>query len=605
MDCANKKIANHLRSFAQMTPRADALQLVLKQELPSIDFHSETVEYLFGALKSDEVTGDEVCEAVGPFLYSHGVVSDDDAKREVCHKIFKRLQGDGFWSRESDAVGISGMPIGDKIRQRKAQAQQVHAEQSQLSGEVVVGLDAWLEKLQLTTYRVKANAWCKDKGIVDVEEIIENAEDFSQALGLKTLQQRRVMKARKDKSMQETAHESVATDEQSGHKGPRPPPVLRVQSIKDIGDPKNPYQLVEKIGQGVSAAVYKAVRFEDGDFKDYAVKAVSLAKLKLHGDFSGMIVKLKQETSILFTLRHKNIVSLYDVIEEKDSILYLVMELSGGDLHSHIVKNERMLEDDARVVFVQLVDALKHIHAKGIVHRDIKPENILIHKSTSTHLHVKITDFGQSKLVDDGYTMAKTTVGTREYWAPEVFGSTCYDEKADLWSLGVVLYVMLEGTYPFDDHGKTMEEQIRNAEVEFKTPNRPSKQAQEIITGLIKVSPQDRLTLKQLSEMPWFQHDSHGNGALGNEMHMVTESGVLRERGWEETIRLPRDPQHVKQFRAALQQFTLKFKHGATLSGKKKVSVTWRTDDKAARDELYRLLSDCFPGHSFLDGGPT
>merc|ERR1719191_1439783 len=131
------------------------------------------------------------------------------------------------------------------------------------------------------------------------------------------------------------------------------------------------------------------------------------------------------------------------------------MELvGGGELFDHIVGRGRLPEDEARYVFLQIVEGLKYIHSKNIIHRDLKPENILIDQKHSRQglLEVKLSDFGHSKLINDGYSTALTRVGTPQYWAPEVSdpakAALGYTQAVDLWSLGVVLYVMLIGSYP-------------------------------------------------------------------------------------------------------------------------------------------------------------
>merc|ERR1719191_1888950 len=175
------------------------------------------------------------------------------------------------------------------------------------------------------------------------------------------------------------------------------------------------------------------------------------------------------------------------------------MELvGGGELFDHIVGRGRLPEDEARYVFLQIVEGLKYIHSKNIIHRDLKPENILIDQKHSRQglLEIKLSDFGHSKLVRDGYSTALTRVGTPQYWAPEVseadmLGPEGYDERVDLWSLGVVLYVMLVGTYPFDGVSAPIEHQRRAANFQFEG----NAQAENLLRSLICVDPKKRLSL--------------------------------------------------------------------------------------------------------------
>ncbi|CAK0904844.1 unnamed protein product, partial [Prorocentrum cordatum] len=152
---------------------------------------------------------------------------------------------------------------------------------------------------------------------------------------------------------------------------------------------------------------------------------------------------------------------------------------------------------------------------RGVIHRDIKPENVLVVRSSphpesgSSLLDVKIADFGLSKVVRDGVSLAKTFVGTPQYWAPEVLdvqerGGT-YGPAADLWGLGVVLFVMLCGRYPFDGHDKPMQDQIRAASFNTKTSRwrSISAEAKDLVRGVLRVSPSERLRLEGCFCHPW------------------------------------------------------------------------------------------------------
>eukprot|EP00928_Gymnodinium_smaydae_P022724 TRINITY_DN18991_c0_g1_i1.p1 TRINITY_DN18991_c0_g1~~TRINITY_DN18991_c0_g1_i1.p1 ORF type:complete len:420 (-),score=65.51 TRINITY_DN18991_c0_g1_i1:25-1284(-) len=215
---------------------------------------------------------------------------------------------------------------------------------------------------------------------------------------------------------------------------------------------------------------------------------------------------------ILYGLRHPRIVSLLDVIEETDH-LFLVMEMvRGGELFDYIVSRGTLGEPGARNIFLQITEALKYVHSKDIVYRDLKPENILIVESErdETKIQIKLSDFGHSKLINDGYSTALTRVGTPQYWAPEVsdhrLAAGGYTQSVDLWSLGVVLYVMLMGSYPFDGVREPIERQIQNPQLCFTsaiTGRVPSRAAQELMCSLIKVRAKDRLPLDGCLKHAW------------------------------------------------------------------------------------------------------
>merc|ERR1719203_2502289 len=150
---------------------------------------------------------------------------------------------------------------------------------------------------------------------------------------------------------------------------------------------------------------------------------------------------MSKEVSLLLQLQHERVVRLHDVWET-DKTMILVMELMECSLFDLVFDRGRLASDEARHVFVQVVEGLKFIHSKHIVHRDLKPENILVcsEPSSQGYPEVKISDFGHSKLIHDGYTRACSFVGTDRYWAPEVAATRgvrrsgeSYDERADLW----------------------------------------------------------------------------------------------------------------------------------------------------------------------------
>ena len=140
----------------------------------------------------------------------------------------------------------------------------------------------------------------------------------------------------------------------------------------------------------------------------------------------------------------------FNIKEANAKLPYIYIFVEGGELCQLLLQEGALPEHEARYIFLQMVLGLRYIHSKGVAHRDLKPENVLMDLQASRPglREVKISDFGHSKLVQDGLTQGVTRIGTPQFWAPEVADpKTCalgYDERVDLWSLGVVLYVMLE-----------------------------------------------------------------------------------------------------------------------------------------------------------------
>ncbi|KAJ3107161.1 Protein kinase [Phlyctochytrium bullatum] len=159
-----------------------------------------------------------------------------------------------------------------------------------------------------------------------------------------------------------------------------------------------------------------------------------------------MVGRLKREIQYLKQLRHPHIIKLYEVITTPTDII-LVIEYAGGELFNYIVERGRMTEDDSRRFFQQIICAVEYCHEHKIVHRDLKPENVLLDDWNQ----VKIGDFGLSNIMADG-DFLKTSCGSPNYAAPEVISGRLYEgPEVDVWSCGVILYVMLCGRLPFDD----------------------------------------------------------------------------------------------------------------------------------------------------------
>lgn len=281
-----------------------------------------------------------------------------------------------------------------------------------------------------------------------------------------------------------------------------------------FGPSGDQHEIGEELGAGAAARVFACVRVSTRE--QLAVKVINLQRLQLLGDLEQHIEKLDREVQILRVLRHERVVNLHNV-HRTANWYFLVMErIRGGELFDQIVQNKSLTETESRYVFRQLLEGVGYMHAKNVIHRDLKPENILIVKSrpigppgTGHFRDVKIADFGLSKVISETTSFAKTLVGTPQYYAPEVLnvqnGGGTYDQAADLWGLGVVLYVMLSGRYPFDGKKAPLEEQIRTASFNMSTKRwaNISEVGKELVQGLLRVDPRERLRLEHCACHPW------------------------------------------------------------------------------------------------------
>lgn len=191
----------------------------------------------------------------------------------------------------------------------------------------------------------------------------------------------------------------------------------------------------------------------------------------------------------------------YTVIKTQTEII-MVLEYAAGELFDYIVQNGRMKEPEARRFFQQMLCAVEYCHRHKIVHRDLKPENLLL----DDNLNVKIADFGLSNIMTDG-NFLKTSCGSPNYAAPEVIGGKLYaGPEVDVWSCGVILYVLLVGRLPFDDeHIPSLFAKI--ARGTYSIPQWMPSGAASLIKRMLVVNPVQRATIDEIRQDPWFLTD--------------------------------------------------------------------------------------------------
>jgi serine/threonine protein kinase len=203
-------------------------------------------------------------------------------------------------------------------------------------------------------------------------------------------------------------------------------------------------------------------------------------------------------------MHHDHIINLYDVFDE-DSYYYLVTELMlGGELFDRIVTKTFYNEKEARDVCKILFEALDYCHSKNVAHRDLKPENLLL-VSRSDDKNIKIADFGFAKKVTSSKCLV-TQCGTPGYVAPEILYGVPYGVKADMWSLGVITYILLGGYPPFiEQNQRELFKKIKRGEYEFHAEywRNISPEAKNLITKLLTVDPDKRLSARKALEDPW------------------------------------------------------------------------------------------------------
>ncbi|XP_029951780.1 serine/threonine-protein kinase H1 homolog [Salarias fasciatus] len=214
----------------------------------------------------------------------------------------------------------------------------------------------------------------------------------------------------------------------------------------------------------------------------------------------------ESELCVLRRVRHTNIIQLMEVFETAERV-YMVMELAtGGELFDRIIARGSFTERDATRVLQMVLDGVKYLHTLGITHRDLKPENLLYYHPGADS-KIIITDFGLASSRKKGdECLMKTTCGTPEYIAPEILVRKPYTNAVDMWALGVISYILLSGTMPFeDDNRMRLYRQILKGKYSFSGEPWPSVSnlAKDFVERILTVDPSERLTAGQALKHPW------------------------------------------------------------------------------------------------------
>ncbi|XP_030439117.1 serine/threonine-protein kinase ULK1 isoform X4 [Gopherus evgoodei] len=256
------------------------------------------------------------------------------------------------------------------------------------------------------------------------------------------------------------------------------------------------------IGHGAFAVVFKG-RHKEKPGLEVAVKCINKKNLAKSQTLLGKEIKILKE------LKHENIVALYDFQEMANSV-YLVMEYcNGGDLADYLHTMRTLSEDTIRLFLQQIAGAMKMLHSKGIIHRDLKPQNILLSyaggkKSNPNNIRIKIADFGFARYLQSNM-MAATLCGSPMYMAPEVIMSQHYDAKADLWSIGTIIYQCLTGKAPFQA-SSPQDLRLFYEKNKMLMPNIPretSSHLRQLLLGLLQRNHKDRMDFDEFFHHPF------------------------------------------------------------------------------------------------------
>lgn len=271
---------------------------------------------------------------------------------------------------------------------------------------------------------------------------------------------------------------------------------------------KSKYKMGGQIGEGAYSKVFVATSYADQ--RKVAVKVVNKRPDKPKDDEN-----LRKEVEILQQLKHPNIVSCLDFFEDK-KCFHVVMEfLQGGEVFDKLVQKQHYSELEARELVLVLLNAIKYCHDRSIVHRDLKCENLLLVSKESDHLgSIKVADFGFATRVHGLEKLPQC--GTPGYVAPEILKHEPYGLACDMWSIGVIAYILLGGYPPFNEKTqKALFNKIKVGKYEFHADywKNVSKEAQDFIAKLLVVDQKKRSTVDQALKHDWIQR---AEGELSN-----------------------------------------------------------------------------------------
>ena len=270
--------------------------------------------------------------------------------------------------------------------------------------------------------------------------------------------------------------------------------------------PEDNYKIINKLGKGSFGSVYKVKNKITGE-----IRAMKIIKNTTISDNDGAAnKKFLKEIQVLKELEHPNIIKIFEYYID-NRYHYIITELlTGGELYESILKFQKFNEKKAAYIMKQILSALNYLHSKGIVHRDIKPENILVqnenknNKNSIDEIQIKIIDFGASNFFKENEKLT-LKVGSPYYIAPEVLNKS-YNEKCDIWSAGVVLYVMLTGNFPFV--GKTSQKLFESIKTgKYKDTGKEweaiSKEAKDLIRKMLELNVSKRISASECLKSPF------------------------------------------------------------------------------------------------------
>ncbi|NXS54750.1 DAPK3 kinase, partial [Brachypteracias leptosomus] len=301
--------------------------------------------------------------------------------------------------------------------------------------------------------------------------------------------------------------------------------LFKQQKVEDV------YEVGEELGSGQFAIVKKCREKSTG--MEYAAKFIK--KRQSRASRRGVRrEEIEREVTILQQILHANIIKLHDIYENKTDVVLILELVSGGELFDFLAQKESLSEEEAARFIKQILDGVNYLHSKKIAHFDLKPENIMLLDKNIPIPHIKLIDFGLAYKIEDGVEF-KNIFGTPEFVAPEIVNYEPLGLAADMWSIGVITYILLSGASPF--LGETKQETLANItavnyEFDEEFFSNTSDLAKDFIQKLLVKDTRKRLTIQEALSHPWI------TVRLNKAMSLLKEETKVQENKKVENTQL-------------------------------------------------------------------
>ncbi|CAI5640693.1 death-associated protein kinase 3 [Oreochromis niloticus] len=296
------------------------------------------------------------------------------------------------------------------------------------------------------------------------------------------------------------------------------------------------YEMGEELGSGQFAIVRKCKEKSTG--VEYAAKFIK--KRRLSSSRRGVSrEEIEREVNILREIQHSNIITLHDIFENKTDVILILELVSGGELFDFLAEKESLTEEEATQFLKQILDGVQYLHSKRIAHFDLKPENIMLLDKNVPNPRIKLIDFGIAHQIKAGNEF-KNIFGTPEFVAPEIVNYEPLGLEADMWSIGVITYILLSGASPF--LGETKQETLTNIsavnyDFDEEYFSNTSELAKDFIRRLLVKDPKKRMTIDDSLEHPWIKVIKRRNVRQEDRDHKTERRRLKTTRLKEYTIK--------------------------------------------------------------------